>query len=142
METFIDWVIPENIFRNGLRIPFFTTPGRGSGASPEVRAARIIQKQADDAKVAQLVAAHQQSLAPNAPPSNAAPPPTTAPAPENPSPETPITADQLEPDDIVIKQSVFDAIHQGIQAIFARFPEAEAIFRAFDPDLGLNPAAS
>jgi hypothetical protein len=120
METFIDWIIPDDLFRKGLRIPFFIPGENALGLAPKTRAPQ------------------QVAAEPVAPPAAEQPQPVTPPD----TPDAPLTIDQLEPDDMIIKLSVFEAIQRGIQAVFARFPEAESIFRSFDPKLQPSPAST
>jgi hypothetical protein len=131
METFIDWIIPDDLFRKGLRIPFFIPGENALGLAPKSRAPRRATQQAAAEPVAPIAAELPQSVTPPDAPTQE---PLLAD-----TPDSPLTVDQLEPDDMIIKLSVFEAIQRGIQAVFARFPEAESIFRAFDPDL--DPSA-
>ncbi len=134
METFIDWIIPDDLFRKGLRIPFFIPGENPPGLSPKTRAPRRAPQQVAAQPVAPLAAEDPQ---PVSPPVAQAQEPLPADA-----PDTPLTAGQLEPDDMIIKLSVFEAIQRGIQAVFARFPEAESLFRSFDPKLHPSPVTT
>ncbi len=142
-STFVEW--RRGPLSPTARIPFFSPGDRGGYMTPEYRAARELDKQEDDDKVAQLIAAHRQPAAGPTPQENSAQSsaePAAAsytPADADPTSTTTEAAEPVPPPGYMfIKTNVAEAMENAVAAIIARFPEAEAILRSFDP--ALNPA--